>query len=90
MGDIVSSLWKQPLIEASGAIGEAVSFALWEMYEMIFSANKSLLNLLQDDTQEMVFHFWSDFILGAPKALQMATAAMKLKDTPWKQNSDLN
>ena len=26
----------------------------------------------------------SDFILGAPKSLQMVTAAMKLKDPPWK------
>ena len=28
----------------------------------------------------------SDFILGAPKSLQMVTAAMKLKDTPWKKS----
>ena len=27
----------------------------------------------------------SDFIFGAPKSLQMVTAAMKLKDTPWKE-----
>ena len=26
-----------------------------------------------------------DFIFGAPKSLQMVTAAMKLKDTPWKK-----
>ena len=30
----------------------------------------------------------SDFILGAPKSLQMVTAAMKLKDTPWKESHD--
>ena len=36
----------------------------------------------------------SDFIFGAPKSLQMVTAAMKLKDeksnflTPWKENYD--
>ena len=31
----------------------------------------------------------SDFILGAPKSLQMVTAAMKLKDTtPWKEIYD--
>ena len=31
----------------------------------------------------------SDFILGAPKSLQMATAAMKLKDAcPWKKIYD--
>ena len=28
----------------------------------------------------------SDFILGAPKSLQMVTAAMKLKYTSWKKN----
>ena len=26
--------------------------------------------------------------LGAPKSLQMVTAAMKLKDTPWKKSYD--
>ena len=30
----------------------------------------------------------SDFILGASKSLQMVTAAMKLKDTPWKKSYD--
>ena len=30
----------------------------------------------------------SDFILGAPKSLQMVIAAMKLKDTPWKRSYD--
>ena len=30
----------------------------------------------------------SDFILWAPKSLQMVTAAMKLKDTPWKDSYD--
>ena len=31
----------------------------------------------------------SDFILGAPKSLQMVTAAMKLKTpTPWKKSYD--
>ena len=29
-----------------------------------------------------------DFILGAPKLLQMVTAAMKLKDAPWKEIYD--
>ena len=28
------------------------------------------------------------FILGAPKSLQMVTAAMKWKDTPWKKSYD--
>ena len=28
----------------------------------------------------------TNFIFGAPKSLQMVTAAMKLKDTPWKKN----
>ena len=31
----------------------------------------------------------SDFILGAPKSLQMVIAAMKFKDaTPWKESYD--
>ena len=30
----------------------------------------------------------SNFILGAPKSLQMVTAAMKLKDTSWKKSYD--
>ena len=29
-----------------------------------------------------------DFILVAPKSVQMVTAAMKLKDTPWKESYD--
>ena len=30
----------------------------------------------------------TDFILWAPKSLQMVTAAMKLKDPPWKKSYD--
>ena len=30
----------------------------------------------------------SDFIFWAPKSLQMIIAAMKLKDTPWKESYD--
>ena len=30
----------------------------------------------------------SDFILGGSKILQMVTAAMKSKDTPWKKSYD--
>ena len=30
----------------------------------------------------------SDFIFWAPKSLQMVTAGMKLKDTPWKKSYD--
>ena len=30
----------------------------------------------------------SDFIFWAPESLQMVTAAMKLKDTPWKESFD--
>ena len=30
----------------------------------------------------------SDFTFGAPKSLQMVTAAMNLKDTPWKKSYD--
>ena len=29
---------------------------------------------------------WLTLFLGAPKSLQMVTAAMKLKDTPWKES----
>ena len=31
---------------------------------------------------------WETLFLGAPKSLQMVTAAMKLKDTPWKKRYD--
>ena len=30
----------------------------------------------------------ADFILGAPKSLQMVIAAMKLKDASWKKSYD--
>ena len=30
----------------------------------------------------------AEFILGAPKSLQMVTEAMKLKDAPWKKSYD--
>ena len=30
----------------------------------------------------------ANFIFGVPKSLQMVTAAMKLKDTPWKKSYD--
>ena len=30
----------------------------------------------------------ADVIFGAPKSLQMVTASMKLKDTPWKESYD--
>ena len=31
---------------------------------------------------------WQALFFGAPKSLQMVTAAMKLKDTPWKESYD--
>ena len=31
---------------------------------------------------------WLTLFFGAPKLLQMVTAAMKLKDTPWKGSYD--
>ena len=31
---------------------------------------------------------WVTLFLGAPKSLQMVIAAMKLKDTPWKESYD--
>ena len=39
---------------------------------------------IDEETVETVL----DFILGAPKSVQMVTAAMKLKDTPWKESYD--
>ena len=40
---------------------------------------------IDEETMETV----RNFILGAPKSLQMVTAAMKLKDTsPWKKSYD--
>ena len=30
----------------------------------------------------------ADFVLGAPESLQMVIAAMKLKNTPWKESYD--
>ena len=31
---------------------------------------------------------WQNLFWGAPKSLQMVIAAMKLKDTPWKESYD--
>ena len=31
---------------------------------------------------------WETLVFWAPKSLQMVTAAMKLKDTPWKESYD--
>ena len=39
---------------------------------------------IDGETEETV----SNFILGAPKSLQMVIAAIKLKDTPWKESYD--
>ena len=40
---------------------------------------------IDEETVETV----SNYILGAPKSLQMVTATMKLKDaTPWKKSYD--
>ena len=39
---------------------------------------------IDEETIEIV----REFIIWAPKSLQMVTAAMKLKDTPWKENYD--
>ena len=39
---------------------------------------------IDGETMETV----KDFILGAPKSLQMVTVAMKLKDAPWKKSYD--
>ena len=39
---------------------------------------------IDGETMETV----KNFILGAPKSLQMVTVAMKLKDAPWKKSYD--
>ena len=39
---------------------------------------------IDGETMETV----TGFIFGVPKSLQMVTAAMKLKDTPWKKSYD--
>ena len=39
---------------------------------------------IDGETMRMV----TDFIFWAPKSLQMVTAAMKLKDTAWKESYD--
>ena len=39
---------------------------------------------IDGETMETV----TGFILGVPKSLQMVTAAMKLKDIPWKKSYD--
>ena len=31
---------------------------------------------------------WQTLFFGAPKSLQMVTAAMKLEDIPWKESYD--
>ena len=45
-----------------------------------------LITLLQIEGETM--KTVRDFILGAPKSLQMMTAAMQLKDAPWKKSYD--
>ena len=39
---------------------------------------------IDGETMETV----TDFIFWVPKSLQMESAAMKLKDTPWKESYD--
>ena len=39
---------------------------------------------IDEETMETV----REFVFRAPKSLQMVTAAMKLKDTPWKESYD--
>ena len=36
----------------------------------------------------ILFYFFQTEFFWAPKSLQMVTAAMKLKDTPWKESYD--
>ena len=46
----------------------------------------SPITLWQIDGEKM--ETVADFILGAPKLLQMVAEAMKLKDAPWKKSYD--
>ena len=50
----------------------------------IMASGPTTLWQIDGETVEIV----SDFIFGAPKLLQMVIAAMKLKDTPWKESYD--
>ena len=43
---------------------------------------------ITSEQMEKQWKQWLTLILGAPKSLQMVTAAMKLKDTPWKNSYD--
>ena len=53
--------------------------------KMKIMASSSITSLeIDGETVETV----SDFIFWAPKSLQMVTAGMKLKDTPWKKSYD--
>ena len=57
------------------------------MNSMVITVKNAILYiwkaLIDGETVETV----SDFILGAPKSLQMVTAAMKLKDaSPWNKS----
>ena len=68
------SVWQKPL--------QCCKVISLQLNKLIFKKNLliafSLLNMLTD-----ALLFW-----GAPKSLQMVTAAMKLKYTPWKQSYD--
>ena len=50
----------------------------------IIASSPTTSGEIDGETMETV----TDFIFGAPKSLQIVTAAMKLKDAPWKKSYD--
>ena len=59
-----------------------LSPCLFNLYTEYIMRNARL-----DETQAGIKK-WQTLYFGAPKSLQMVTAVMKLKDTPWKESYD--
>ena len=62
--------------------GYILSPCLFNLYTEYIMRNARL-----DETQAGIKK-WQTLYFGAPKSLQMVTAVMKLKDTPWKESYD--
>ena len=62
---------------------EIVSYFL-TVWHKIMESGPITSQQIDGETMETV----TDFILGAPKSLQMVIAAMKLKDASWKKSYD--
>ena len=56
----------------------------FNIQKMIMATGPNTSCEIDGNTVETV----SDFIFWVPKSLQMESAAMKLKDTPWKESYD--